>query len=96
MARYIALLTYTDQGAKNIKKSTSRAHTFDKLAEKSGVKIEGQYWTMGRYDGVLILNADDEAKALHWLTELAALGNVRTQTLQAFVDDEFEKIAGSK
>jgi uncharacterized protein with GYD domain len=96
MARYIALLTYTDQGAKNIKKSTSRAHTFDKLAEKSGVKIEGQYWTLGRYDGVLILNADDEAKALHWLTELAALGNVRTHTLQAFVDDEFEKIAGSK
>jgi uncharacterized protein with GYD domain len=94
MARYIALLTFTEQGAKDIKKSTDRAHAFDKLAEKSGVKVEGQYWTMGRYDGVLILSASDETKVLHLLTSLAALDNVRTQTMQAFVDKEFDEIAG--
>ena len=94
MARYIALLKFTEQGAKNIKKSTARAHAFDKLAAKSGVKVEGQYWTMGRYDGVLILAASDETKVLHMLTLLAALGNVRTQTMQAFVDTEFDKIVG--
>ena len=94
MARYIALLTFTEQGAKNIKKSTDRAHAFDKLAEKSGVKVEGQYWTMGRYDGVLILSASDETKVLHLLTSLAALDNVRTQTMQAFVDKEFNEIVG--
>ena len=94
MPRYVALLKFTDQGAKNIKKSTSRAHNFDKLAQKAGVEIIGQYWTMGRYDGVLILSAEEEAKALHWLAELASLGNVRTETLQAFVDHEFEEIAG--
>src|SRR5262245_15225646 len=54
MARYISLIKFTDQGAKNMKKSTTRAHTFDKAAAKAGVKIEGQYWTMGAYDGVLI------------------------------------------
>ena len=96
MARYIALLKFTELGAKNIKKSITRAHDFDEVTEKAGVKIEGQYWTMGRYDGVLILNADTEAKALHWLTELAALGNVRTETLQAFVDTEFERIVATK
>lgn len=94
MARYIALLKFTEQGAKNLKKSTARAHAFDKLAAKSGVKVEGQYWTMGGYDGVLILAASDEAKVLHLLTSLAALGNVRTQTLQAFVDSEFDSILG--
>ena len=94
MARYIALLTFTEQGAKNIKKSTDRAHAFDKLAEKAGVKVEGQYWTMGRYDGVLILSASDETKVLHLLTSLAALDNVRTQTMQAFVDKEFDEIVG--
>ena len=96
MARYIALLKLTEQGAQNIKKSTARAHQFDKQAEKAGVTIEGQYWTIGHYDGVLILKADDEGKALHWLAELAALGNVRTETLQAFVDNEFERIVGTK
>ena len=94
MARYIALLKFTEQGAKNLKKSTARAHAFDKLAAKAGVKVEGQYWTMGRFDGVLILSASDEQKVLHLLTSLAALGNVRTQTMHAFVDSEFDAIVG--
>lgn len=94
MARYIALLTFTEQGASNIKKSTARAHAFDKLAAKAGVNVEGQYWTMGPCDGVLILNASDEKKVLHLLTSLAALGNVRTQTMQAFLDTEFDQIVG--
>ena len=75
-----------------MKKSTTRAHEFDKLAAKAGVKVEGQYWTMGEYDGVLIVTADSEEKVLHLLTLLAALGNVRTNTMQAFVDKEFDAI----
>ena len=94
MARYIALLKFTEQGARNIKKSTARAHAFDKLAVRAGIKVEGQYWTMGRFDGVLILSASDEKKVLHMLTSLAALGNVRTHTMQAFVDSEFDAIVG--
>jgi uncharacterized protein with GYD domain len=94
MARYISLLRFTEQGAKNVKKSTARAHAFDKLAAKARVKVEGQYWTMGKYDGVLILSADSETKVLHLLTMLASLGNVRTATMQAFSDGEFDAIAG--
>ena len=94
MARYISLLRFTEQGAKNIKKSTARAHAFDKLAAKSGVKVEGQYWTMGKCDGVLILSADSEQKVLHLLSTLASLGNVRTATMQAFSDAEFDAITG--
>lgn len=92
MSRYITLLTYTDQGARNIKDSPSRAHHFDALAEKSGVRVEGQYWTMGRCDGVLILTAEGETQILHLLAQLAAQGNVRTETMQAFIDTEFESI----
>ena len=92
MARYISLIRFTEAGAKNLKKSTDRAHNFDKLAVKAGVKVEGQYWTMGSYDGVLILTADSEEKVLHLLTLLAGLGNVRTNTMQAFVDQEFDAI----
>lgn len=94
MARYISLLRFTEQGAKNITKSTTRAHTFDKLAAKAGVKVDGQYWTMGKYDGVLILSADSEKKVLRLLTTLASLGNVRTATMQAFSDNEFDTIVG--
>jgi uncharacterized protein with GYD domain len=95
MARYVVLLRFTEKGAQAIKQSTSRAHAFDKAAEKAGVKIEVQYWTLGRYDGVLIISADTADKALHCLTELAAKGAVKTETMQAFSDTEFDTIAGS-
>ena len=94
MFHYIALIHFTEQGAKNLKKSASRAHAFDAAAKKAGVKIEGQYWTVGAYDGVLILSADNENKLLHCLAELAMRGNVRTETLRAFTDKEFVAIAG--
>ncbi len=92
MARYISLIRFTEQGAKNLQQSTSRAEAFRQAAEKAGVKIEGQYWTAGAWDGLLILSAADPNKALHCLSELAAAGNVRTETMQAFNADEFSGI----
>jgi uncharacterized protein with GYD domain len=94
MARYISLLRFTEAGAKNLKKSTNRAHTFDKIAAQAGVKIEGQYWTLGAYDGVLILDADSEQKVLRCLSQLASQGNVRSETMQTFIDKEFDAIVG--
>jgi len=92
MAKYITLIRFTEQGARDLKKSTNRAQAFDRMAEKTGIKIVGQYWTIGQYDGVLILDADTEQHALHMLSELAAAGNVRTETMQAFVAEEFDAI----
>lgn len=92
MSRYISLIRFTEAGSKNLKKSTARAHAFDAAAVKAGVKIEGQYWTMGAYDGVLIISADDERKALHCLAELGAAGAIRTETMLAFDDKEFDAI----
>ncbi len=94
MSHYIALLRYTAKGVEHIKDSTKRAHHFNKIAKKAGVKIEGQYWTLGRYDGVLIIAADSEKKALHLLVELAAGGNVHAETMQAFTDKTFAQIVG--
>lgn len=64
------------------------------MARKAGVKVEAQYWTIGAYDGVIIIRAGNEKKALHLLTLLAAAGNVRTKTLQAFTDKDFADIVG--
>lgn len=94
MAKYISLIRFTDKGAIAIKESTKRAKAFDEAAEKAGIKILGQYWTIGHYDGVLVIDADTEYNALHWLTELVSRGNVRAETLQAFDVREFEKIVG--
>ena len=92
MTRYLTLLRFTEQGAKNIKDSPSRAAAFKEDAARAGVKVEGQYWTVGAYDGALILSADDESKILRVLTALAGKGNVRTETLRAFDEGEFASL----
>ena len=64
MPRYLSLIKFTEQGAKNLKQSAARAAAFRNAAEKAGVKIEGQYWTVGAYDGALILRALIEERVL--------------------------------
>jgi uncharacterized protein with GYD domain len=84
MATFIVLLDFTDQGVRNLKDSPQRADAFNAYAEKAGVQIVGQYWTIGSHDGVLILEAPSEEMAASVLLHLAAGGNVRTTTLRAF------------
>lgn len=94
MARYVCLLRFTPQGVKNLKQSPARAAAFCKVAAKAGVKVEAQLWTAGKYDGILILNAASETKALGVVAKLASQGNVSTHTLQAFDAKEFAAIVG--
>lgn len=84
MSTFIVLLDYTDQGIRNLQDSPQRADAFNALAEKAGVKILSQYWTIGSHDGVLIMDAPTEEKAASILLHLGAAGNVRTTTLRAF------------
>ncbi len=94
MARYVSLVRFTEQGARAIKQSTRRAQAFRKAAEKAGVKVEAQYWTVGAYDGVMILSADQEEKVLQLITSLATAGNVRTESLRALDETEFTALVG--
>ena len=93
MARYVSLIRFTDQGARAMKKSAGRGLGFRQAAGKAGVKVEAQLWTVGSRDGVLILSGD-EKKILRCLAQLAALGNVRTETLPAFDAKEFGALTG--
>jgi uncharacterized protein with GYD domain len=92
MARYVTLIRFTDQGVRGIKDSTARAEAFCKAAEKAGVKVETQLWTAGSCDGILITSANDAEQALGAVAKLAAAGNVRTETMQAFAAAEFSAI----
>jgi uncharacterized protein with GYD domain len=92
MKRYIALLRFTEQGAGAINDSPKRAEAFRKAAEKAGVRVEAQYWAVGRYDGIVILSGSDEAAVLGQLVKLSKTGNVRTQTLELLDGEQFAAI----
>lgn len=95
MATFIALLDYTDRGVRNLGESPQRADAFNEYAEKAGVTIVGQYWTIGSHDGVLILEAASDEKAASVLLHLAASGNVRTTTLRAYEWAEAQELIGT-
>jgi len=94
MVRYLVLLNFTEQGMKNIGETLNRSEAFHKSAQKVGASIKAQYWTVGGFDGALLLEAPDEPAAAALLTKLGSLGNVRTQTLRAFDRAEMEGILG--
>ena len=87
-------MKFTQQGVRSLNESPARAAAFRTAAEKAGVKVEAQLWTAGDYDGILILSGDDETKVLATIAQLAALGNVQTETLQAYHSRQFAAIVG--
>ena len=61
-------------------------------AKKMGMKIVEEYWTMGAYDGVVIMEAPDDETMSAFILKVGSLGNVKGQTLRAFRRNEMEKI----
>jgi uncharacterized protein with GYD domain len=94
MATFITTLHFTEQGIKAVRGTCERAAAFKAAAEKLGVKVTGQYWTLGAFDGVIVCEAPDEATATAALLHLGSLGNMRTQTARAFDAAEMQKILG--
>ena len=94
MATFITTLQFTEQGIKAVRDTCDQAEALMAAAEKMGVKVTGLYWTLGAFDGVIILEAPDEATATAALLHLGSLGNLRTQTARAFDPAEMRKILG--
>jgi uncharacterized protein with GYD domain len=61
-------------------------------AKKLGMKIVEEYWTMGAYDGVVIIEAPDDETMSAFILKMGSLGNVQGQTLRAFRRNEMEAI----
>lgn len=92
MATYIVLAQFTEQGIRSVKETTKRADAVKDLARKFGVTAREFYWTLGSYDVVVVFDAPDDASITALGLSIAALGNVRTQTLRAFSRDEMNGV----
>jgi uncharacterized protein with GYD domain len=81
-----------DQGIRNIKETVKRGDVAIVEAEKMGMKILEEFWTMGAYDGVVVFEAPDDETMSAFVLKIGALGNVKGQTLRAFRRSEMEEI----
>jgi uncharacterized protein with GYD domain len=98
MPMYIALVNWTDQGVRDLKESPRRAKAFGELARQMGCTVHGIFFTMGRYDITARISAPDDETMSALALKLGQLGNVRTETMRAYTEEEFativEKVGG--
>ncbi len=88
MPTYIMLAHYADQGVRTIKDAPKRAAAFRQLCDKAGARVKDAYRTMGRYDLALVVEAPDDPTMNAILYAVGAQGNIRTETLRAFTEQE--------
>ena len=94
MPGYNGLLKYTSQGIADIKESPVRIEQGKAKAEKMGISVVGAWITMGQYDLVIVGDAPDDKTMAAFMLALGGQGNVTTQTMRAFSEDEFKEVVG--
>ena len=92
MITYVGLMSFTDKGIAGIKDTTKRAVAAREVAKKFGVTFRELLWTMGKYDVVCVLEAEDEQALAAFNLATAMQGNVRSHSLRAYSADEIDKI----
>ena len=92
MPTYVTLIRFTEQGASNFKDTQKRAGAFKESAGRAGVTVREVFWTLGAYDGAIIAEAPDDETVTAVMVGLSALGNVRTQTMRAFDENELGRV----
>src|SRR5574339_111395 len=94
MPTYIIQSQWTDQGIRNVKESATRLDVGRKKLKEIGGELKAFYLTTGSYDMLAIVDVPDDATLARHLLWLGAQGNLRTQTVKAFTEDEFRAIVG--
>ncbi len=89
MPTYIMLTRLTSDGVKTIKDNPSRVAEVNKEVEQIGVKVIGQWATLGEYDFVSVVEAPDEKTMAKLSIEMGSRGTVMNETMTAIDAQEF-------
>ena len=94
MPAYVTLYKYTQKGLAAIKESPDRITKVKAMTEQLGGKVTGVWVTMGEYDLVSVAEAPNDEVMAQAALMVGASGNVTSQTMRAFTEQEFAKIVG--
>lgn len=92
MPTYITLLRFTQKGIESIKDGPKRLDAAKQAFRAAGAEMKAFYLVNGRYDAVAITEAPNDETVTRLALATASLGNVRTETLRAFTEDEYRTI----
>lgn len=94
MPAYVSLFNFTEQGIKSVKDSTKRAEAVRQAAAAVGGRVIGIWWLMGQFDGMILFEGPDDETAMRQLIANGMLGNIRTNTLRAYSEEEMARVIG--
>jgi uncharacterized protein with GYD domain len=92
MPMFILSLGWTDQGIRSVKEAPKRAQASRELAKKLGIDIKEVYLTSGDADLLVIVDTPNGDNVAKFALALGAQGNVRTRTVRAWPQSEFQKL----
>jgi uncharacterized protein with GYD domain len=95
MPTYITLVKWTPQGITTIKQAPARLDAGKETFKAYGSELKSFYLTMGRYDIVAISEATDDAAAAKVALAIGSAGNISTETLRAFTEEEYREIVAA-
>ncbi len=94
MPTYLIQSQWTDQGIRSVKDSAKRLDLGKKKLKDMGGEIKAVYLTTGAFDMVAVLEVPNDATLAAYALWLGSQGNLRTQTVKAFTEDEYRRIIG--
>src|SRR3954470_21213401 len=89
MPTFVLLSTLTPEGVQTIKNNPSRIREVNKEIEQLGATVKAQWATLGRFDFVNIVEADDEKAIARVSLELGSRGTAKYETLAAIPVEDF-------
>jgi uncharacterized protein with GYD domain len=93
MPTYVILIRFTQKGIEGIREGPARLDAARREFQAHGAKLRDFYLVTGRYDAVAVAEAPDDETVAKLTLIIASRGNTRTETLRAFTEEEYRRIA---
>jgi len=83
MPKYVILSNLTDEGRKTILDHPERIEEVNEEMEKKGASIVEQYFLLGKYDFITVVEAPSKGVITKIVMEIASRGSIDTMTFPA-------------
>ena len=92
MPSYLSLASWTDQGIRDVKSAPDRLDAVKEAVQAAGGRVIFFYMLMGEYDMATLIEMPDDDAAAQVALRTGMSGNVRTETMKAFTEEEFRTV----
>ena len=94
MPKYLMLSTLSEQGLQTLRANPDRLREVNKDVEELGAKVLHQWFVLGPYDFINIVEAESAAVIAEVSISLGARGSVHTQSYEMLEVDQLIKLLG--